>query len=167
MHRRPHRPRSSTSSTRRLTLASPIPARLALARVQGIGTILTGVTFIDPSKQTATNDAQAIYVFNVKPIGSYMDQASCSLAAADIPLLVGQVAISARSCISDAANTVCTIRPSLAIPPPSATYSLATQKRGDFNGSCFNKCTIMARRVGLCPCEVSSFFKAREKTLFA
>jgi len=25
----------------------------------------------------------------------------------------------------------------------------------------------MARRVGLCPCEVSSFFKAREKTLFA
>jgi hypothetical protein len=33
--------------------------------------------------------------------------------------------------------------------------------------SCFNKCTIMARRVGLCPCEVSSFFKAREKTLFA
>jgi len=30
-----------------------------------------------------------------------------------------------------------------------------------------NKCTIMARRVGLCPCEVSSFFKAREKTLFA
>ena len=35
------------------------------------------------------------------------------------------------------------------------------------HGSCFNKCTIMARRVGLCPCEVSSFFKAREKTLFA
>src|SRR5215510_12581341 len=24
----------------------------------------------------------------------------------------------------------------------------------------------MARRVGLCPCEVSSFFKASEKTLF-
>src|SRR6516165_12759090 len=35
------------------------------------------------------------------------------------------------------------------------------------NGSCFNKYTIMARRVGLCPCEVSSFFKACEKTLFA
>src|SRR5262249_22861134 len=35
------------------------------------------------------------------------------------------------------------------------------------NGSCFNKYTIMAPRVGLCPCEVSSFFKAREKTLFA
>jgi hypothetical protein len=35
------------------------------------------------------------------------------------------------------------------------------------NGSCFNKYTIMARRVGLCPCEVLSFFKAREKTLFA
>ena len=30
-----------------------------------------------------------------------------------------------------------------------------------------NKCTIMARRVGLSPCEVSSFFKAREKILFA
>src|SRR5262249_13749386 len=27
--------------------------------------------------------------------------------------------------------------------------------------------TLMARRVGLCPCEVSSFFKARKKTLFA
>src|SRR6266542_3689534 len=33
------------------------------------------------------------------------------------------------------------------------------------NGSCCNKCTIMARRVGLSPCEVSSFFKSREKTL--
>jgi len=35
------------------------------------------------------------------------------------------------------------------------------------NGSCCNKCTIMARRVGLSPREVSSFFKAREKILFA
>jgi hypothetical protein len=31
----------------------------------------------------------------------------------------------------------------------------------------FKKDTIMARRVGLCPCELSSFLKAREKTLFA
>ena len=34
-------------------------------------------------------------------------------------------------------------------------------------GEYFNKCPIMARRVGSCPCEVSSFFKAREKTVFA
>jgi hypothetical protein len=35
------------------------------------------------------------------------------------------------------------------------------------NGSCCNKCTMMARSVGLSPCELSSFFKAREKILFA
>src|SRR5436190_2004897 len=35
------------------------------------------------------------------------------------------------------------------------------------NRSCFNKNIVMARRVGLGRCEVSSFCKAREKTLLA
>jgi hypothetical protein len=48
-----------------------------------------------------------------------------------------------------------------------STRHLTAQVFPVCNGSCCNKSTIMARRVGLSPCEVSSFFKARKKTLFA
>lgn len=92
------------------------------------GAILNGVTFLDLAHQTAANDAMSILVFNVKPTGTYTDHANCQLAAGDVQLLVGVISIAAANCVLDQGptNTVCTVTPSLSVPPPVNVYTLAT-----------------------------------------
>jgi hypothetical protein len=86
------------------------------------GTIIQGVTLVDPAHQTAANDAMNIWVFNQLPTGTYTDHAACNLAAADIGKFVGTIPIAAANCMLDAAptNTICSVTTSLyltALPP--------------------------------------------------
>ncbi len=91
------------------------------------GAILDGVNFVDPNHNTTANDAQTIWIFNVQPVGTYTNQLACSLAAADIPNLVGFATILAGNCFTDtAASTTCTINPNLAVSPAATAYPIAT-----------------------------------------
>ncbi len=89
-----------------------------MVRVGGPGgTILSGVTLVDPQHQTAANDAMDLLVFSSLPSGTYTDHANCQVAAADASKLAGFVTIAAGNCTQDQgpANTVCTITPALPV----------------------------------------------------
>ena len=96
----------------------------SMQRPQGPGgTVIFGVTVVDPQHQTAANDAMTLLVFNQQPTGSYTDHTNCQVAAADVPSLVAQLSIASTNCVQDEgpATTVCTISPTLAVslPPTS------------------------------------------------
>ena len=81
------------------------------------GTIITSFTFLDPAHQTAANDAMTIWLLNAAPTGSYTDHSACSLAAADIPFVVGVLNVASSACFQDQApnSTTCTVTTNLAL----------------------------------------------------
>jgi hypothetical protein len=91
------------------------------------GTVLAGIELVDPAGQSAANDVIKFFVFNKQPTGTYNDHATCTMASADLPYLVGVTAFVSGGCVQDGgpATTVCEVLPNLPLtssqlPPVSS-----------------------------------------------
>ena len=85
-----------------------------MLRPQGPGgTVVENISIIDPQHQTAANDAMTLIFFAALPTGTYTDHATCSIAAADAPFVLGHLNVASGNCVQDGgpATTICTIDP--------------------------------------------------------